>query len=53
MHLQANLATAGVNLTMETIYASNLQATAALLPYMLIVSVVATVLEHFHLRIKL
>lgn len=50
---QANLATGIVNLSMRTIEASPLVASGVLLVYMALVSVLATLLQHYNLSIKL
>jgi hypothetical protein len=50
---KANLATGAVNLTMRTIYASAPTASAVLCVYMGAVSLVATLLAHANIRIKL
>ncbi|TMW57331.1 hypothetical protein Poli38472_003256 [Pythium oligandrum] len=51
--LISNIATGIVNLSMQTIYASNLTAAGVLVTYMLAVSTVATLLETYNVRIKL
>lgn len=50
---KANLATGIVNLSMRTIEASPLVASGVLFAYMALVSVLATLLQHYDLSIKL
>lgn len=51
--LQANLATGIVNLSMRTIEASPLVASGVLVAYMALVSVLATLLQHYNLSVRL